>query len=131
MLRNKRCWPVELVAGLAGGSVAAFLGGLIGSVLSANQDMGGLAGTMTGIMLAFPFGVGAGGGFSAYRQHHHKRPWLGVVGAILGISLVALIAEPTGLNRKTGLLLVVAAAACCLSARAAVHLPRKFTQSDH
>ncbi len=129
-MRNQ-FWVIEILSGLAGGIAAALLGGLFGALLSGNQDLAGLAGAVGGMLLAFPLGVGAGLGYIAYRRHHHKRPWLGVAGAILGIFFVLLIAEPTGLTLNTVLLLIVTVIVCCLSAWAALHLPERFTRRDN
>ena len=74
--------------------MAALVGGLLGSIISGNQGLESVAGPVLGMLLAFPLGVGLGMGFIAYRLRHHKRPWLGVAGAIVGFLLILLLAEP-------------------------------------
>jgi hypothetical protein len=128
---NRQSGLFELLAGLAGGVAAVFLGGLLGTVLSGGQGMGGLAGSVAGMLLAFPLGVGVGMGLVAHRLRNHKRPWLGLAGAILGTVLILLLAEPTGLNQNTTLLLGFAIMFCCLSAWAALSLPGMLFGRNH
>ena len=117
-------WLVELLVGLITGVVAAFLGGTLGSMLSTDQGMASLASAVGGMLLAFPLGVGIGMGLVAHWLYRHKRPWLGVVGALVGIFLIMLLAEPTRLNVNPTLLLTVTVIVCCLAALIALHLPR-------
>jgi hypothetical protein len=128
---NSIHWLIEILAGLVSGVVIAFLGAVVGGALSGNRGLESVAATLGGMLLGFPLGTGIAMGFVVYRLHRHPRPWLGVVGAIIGIALVVLLAEPTGLNRNTELLMSVAVITCLVSAWGALHLPRDVVDSDH
>lgn len=121
-IMKKWYWLIELLAGLLSGLLAALGGGLLVSLFSNNQGFGELAGFIGGMLFAFPLGVGGGMGYAAYRLRRHKRPFLAIIGAFIGILLVMLLAEPTGLNRNTTFLLFSTLLACCLSAWLALYL---------
>jgi len=123
-------WLIELVTGLVSGLLLAFLGAVVGGALSGNRGLQSVAATLGGMFLGFPLGVGVAMGFVAYRLHCHPRPWLGIVGAIVGVALVVLLADPTGLNRNAELLLAVVVVTCLILAWAALHLPQDVAHRD-
>jgi integral membrane sensor domain MASE1 len=101
---------VALLAELAGGVVLglllARLGGLVGAWLGRGgaTTFADLVGAILGTFLGYIAGVALGMYGAARLLRRRGSFWLGLLGALLGGVLVALLAEPLALNRTTAVL---------------------------
>ena len=79
------------------------LGSWVGMRLGsgASNGWGDIIGALFGSVLAFPVGFVAGMWLVAWRLRLPHSPWRGILGAVLGLALVFLLAEPLHLNRDS------------------------------
>jgi len=79
------------------------LGSWVGAKLGsgASSGWGDIIGALFGSVLAFPVGFVAGMWLVARRLHFPHSLWRGIFGAVLGLVLVLLLAEPLRLNRDS------------------------------
>jgi len=79
------------------------LGSWVGAKLGsgASSGWGDIIGALFGSVLAFPVGFVAGMWLVARRLRFPHSLWRGIFGAVLGLVLVLLLAEPLRLNRDS------------------------------
>jgi threonine/homoserine efflux transporter RhtA len=94
---------LELVAGVVLGGCMLLLGSWVGAKLGsgASSGWGDIIGALFGSVLAYPVGFVAGMWLVAWRLHFPHSLWRGIFGAVLGLVLVLLLAEPLRLNRDS------------------------------
>ena len=103
MNQSLRAMLLELVAGVVLGGCMLLLGSWVGVQLGsgASSGWGDIIGALFGSVLAFPVGFVAGMWLVAWRLHLPHSLWRGIFGAVLGLVLVLLLAEPLRLNRDS------------------------------
>ena len=79
------------------------LGSWVGMRLGsgASNGWGDIIGALFGSVLAFPVGFVAGMWLVAWRLRLPHSLWRGILGAVLGLALVFLLAEPLHLNQDS------------------------------
>jgi hypothetical protein len=82
--------------------LAELAGGIIIGLLLAR--LGGLAGVILGVFVAYIVGVAAGLSIAGRLLRQRGSFWLALLGSILGGVLVVLLAEPLRLNQSTAVL---------------------------
>ncbi len=92
-----------VVAGAFLGGCMLLLGSWAGAKLGAgaSSGWGDIVGALFGSVLAFPVGFVAGMWLVARRLHLPHSLWRGILGAVLGLALVFLLAEPLHLNQDS------------------------------
>jgi uncharacterized membrane protein len=100
MKQSLRATLLELVAGMVLGGCMLLLGSWVGAKLGsgASNGWGDIIGALFGSVLAFPVGFVAGMWLVAWRLRFPHSLWRGIFGAVLGLVLVLLLAEPLRLN---------------------------------
>jgi threonine/homoserine efflux transporter RhtA len=103
MKQSLRVTFLELVAGVVLGGCMLLLGSWVGMRLGsgASNGWGDIIGALFGSVLAFPVGFVAGMWLVAWRLRLPHSLWRGILGAVLGLALVFLLAEPLHLNRDS------------------------------
>jgi uncharacterized membrane protein len=103
MKQSLRATLLELVAGMVLGGCMLLLGSWVGAKLGsgASNGWGDIIGALFGSVLAFPVGFVAGMWLVAWRLRFPHSLWRGIFGAVLGLVLVLLLAEPLRLNRDS------------------------------
>ena len=103
MNQSLRATLLELVAGVVLGGCMLLLGSWAGAKLGsgASNGWGDIIGALFGSVLACPIGFVAGMWLVAWRLHLPHSLWRGIFGAVLGLVLVLLLAEPLHLNRDS------------------------------
>jgi len=101
--QSLRATLLELVVGVVLGGCMLLLGSWVGAKLGsgASSGWGDIIGALFGSVLAFPVGFVAGMWLVARRLHFPHSLWRGIFGAVLGLVLVLLLAEPLRLNRDS------------------------------
>lgn len=101
--QSLRATLLELVVGVVLGGCMLLLGSWVGAKLGsgASSGWGDIIGALFGSVLAFPVGFVAGMWLVAWRLHFPHSLWRGIFGAVLGLVLVLLLAEPLRLNRDS------------------------------
>jgi hypothetical protein len=94
---------LELVVGVVLGGGMLLLGSWVGAKLGsgASNGWGDIIGALVGSVLAFPAGFVAGMWLVAWRLRVPHSLWRGIFGAVLGLVLVLLLAEPLRLNQNS------------------------------
>jgi threonine/homoserine efflux transporter RhtA len=94
---------LELVAGVVLGGCMLVLGSWAGAKLGsgASNGWGDIIGALFGSVLTYPVGFVAGMWLVAWRLRFPHSLWRGIFGAVLGLVLVLLLAEPLRLNRDS------------------------------
>ena len=103
MKQSLRVTFLELAAGVVLGGCMLLLGSWVGAKLGsgASSGWGDIIGALFGSVLAFPVGFVAGMWLVTWRLHFPHSLWRGIFGAVLGLVLVLLLAEPLRLNRDS------------------------------
>ena len=101
--QSLRATLLELVVGVVLGGCMLLLGSWVGAKLGsgASSGWGDIIGALFGSVLAFPVGFVAGMWLVARRLRFPHSLWRGIFGAVLGLVLILLLAEPLRLNRDS------------------------------
>jgi len=103
MRQSLRTTFLELVVGVVLGGCILLLGSWVGAKLGsgASTRWGDIIGALFGSVLAYPVGFVAGLWLVAWQLHFPHSLWRGIFGAVLGLLVVLLLAEPLRLNRDS------------------------------
>jgi hypothetical protein len=103
---NLKALLAELAGGVVVGLLIAWLGGRLGALAGRGGEaqFADLVGAVLGTFLGYIVGVPAGLSMLGRLLGQHGSLWLALAGSILGGVLVALLAEPLGLNQSTRVL---------------------------
>jgi hypothetical protein len=96
----------ELVGAVVVGLLLARGGGLLGAAIGRSREpqFGDLVGAILGTFVGYILGVPLGMLGAARLLKRHGSFWLALLASILGGVLIALLAEPLGLNQPPSLL---------------------------
>jgi uncharacterized membrane protein len=102
MKQSLRTTFLELVVGVVLGG-CMLLGSWVGAKLGSGTSTGwgDIIGALFGSVLAYPVGFVAGLWLVAWQLHFPHSLWRGIFGAVLGLLVVLLLAEPLRLNRDS------------------------------
>jgi len=109
MKDSLRTTLLELLAGAVLGGGMLLLGSRVGAKLGAGagNGWGDIIGALVGSVLAHPIGFVAGMWLVAWRLRLPHSVWRGIFGAVLGLVLVLLLAEPLRLNQDSRLMVTL------------------------
>jgi hypothetical protein len=104
--RDYKSFIWMMLAAAFGGFVVAVPGLLIGArVGNSFGGFGDLVGAIAGMIFGYPLGVALGVLVFSRVFKFPGSPWLGALGAVLGMAVVLILAEPLNLNNNSNLML--------------------------
>lgn len=116
-----------MLASAFGGYVMAILGVLIGSKLIEGNSyggFGGLVGAIAGMIIGYTVGVVLGILVYSKAFKYRGSAWLAALGAIAGMFLILVLAEPLNLNSSSNLMLWAAVIVTSLLATWGFHIKK-------